>query len=139
MFRHMPEAHTEISLTVGTAPSKRALVVQTGFVGDVVLATALFAPLQAAGYEVHALVRPAAMALVPPGAEIPAGSVVMGVPGRVVASRDNFARVRRNALLYHRNALAYAEGRHDAWRGETFAQWRDELADRLTAGEDLGV
>ncbi len=80
-----------------------------------------------------------AMALVPPGVEIPAGSVVMGVPGKVVASRDNFAQVRRNALIYHRNALAYAEGRHDAWRGEAFAQWREELAQRLAAGEEVEV
>src|SRR6201995_2488631 len=35
-----------------------------------------------------------AMALVPPGTEIPEGSVVMGVPGKVVSSRDNFAQVR---------------------------------------------
>src|SRR5262249_11036912 len=62
-----------------------------------------------------------AMALVPPGTEIPEGSVVMGVPGKVVSSRDNFAATRRNALIYHRNALAYAQGRHDAWRGEEFA------------------
>src|SRR5689334_21481558 len=80
-----------------------------------------------------------AMALVPPGTEIPAGSVVMGVPGKVVASRDNFAQVRRNALIYHRNALAYAEGRHDAWRGEAFAQWREQLAQQLAAGEEVGM
>jgi carbonic anhydrase/acetyltransferase-like protein (isoleucine patch superfamily) len=80
-----------------------------------------------------------AMALVPPGTEIPPGSVVMGVPGKVVSSRDNFAQVRRNALIYHRNALAYAEGRHDAWRGETFAQWREQLAQRLAAGEEVTV
>lgn len=80
-----------------------------------------------------------AMALVPPGVEIPPGSVVMGVPGKVVASRDNFAQVRRNALIYHRNALAYAEGRHDAWRGEAFGQWREQLAQQLAAGEEVGV
>jgi carbonic anhydrase/acetyltransferase-like protein (isoleucine patch superfamily) len=32
-----------------------------------------------------------AMALVPPGVEIPPGSVVMGVPGKVVVSRDIFS------------------------------------------------
>jgi heptosyltransferase II len=48
----------------GVVSPKRALVVQTGFVGDVVLATALFAPLRGAGYEVHALVRPSALPLV---------------------------------------------------------------------------
>ena len=63
----------------------------------------------------------------------------MGVPGKVVATRDNRLATRRNALVYHRNALAYAEGRHDAWRGETFARWRDDIVARLTAGEDVGL
>jgi len=80
-----------------------------------------------------------AMALVPPGTEIPAGSVVMGVPGKVVTGRDNFVATRRNALIYHRNALAYAVGRHDAWRGEDFARWREDILGRLTAGEEVGV
>lgn len=80
-----------------------------------------------------------AMALVPPGAQIPEGSVVMGVPGKVVATRDNLSRTRRNALIYHRNALAYAEGRHDAWRGEEFARWREDILARLTAGEEVGL
>jgi carbonic anhydrase/acetyltransferase-like protein (isoleucine patch superfamily) len=80
-----------------------------------------------------------AMALVPPGTEIPEGSVVMGVPGKVVATRDNFLQTRRNALIYHRNAQAYAEGRHDAWRGEEFSRWRDDVVRRLTAGEEVGA
>src|SRR5262249_51409113 len=78
-----------------------------------------------------------AMALVPPGMEIPDGSVVMGVPGKVVATRDNLLATRRNALVYHRNALAYAEGRHDAWRAEGFAAWRDDMVRRIKAGEDV--
>src|SRR4051794_19276301 len=78
-----------------------------------------------------------AMALVPPGTEIAAGSVVMGVPGKVVATRDNFAANRRNALMYQRNALAYAEGRHDAWRGEEFARWREDVVRRLKSGDDV--
>ena len=80
-----------------------------------------------------------AMALVPAGAEIPEGSVVMGVPGKVVATRDNFAQTRRNALIYYRNAQAYAEGRHDAWRGEGFAAWRADLNARLAAGEEVAA
>jgi carbonic anhydrase/acetyltransferase-like protein (isoleucine patch superfamily) len=78
-----------------------------------------------------------AMALVPPGTEIPEGSVVMGVPGKMVATRDNFAATRRNALLYHRNATAYAQGRHDAWSGEDYAVWRADVAARLAAGEEV--
>jgi carbonic anhydrase/acetyltransferase-like protein (isoleucine patch superfamily) len=80
-----------------------------------------------------------AMALVPPGTEIPEGSVVIGVPGKVLAGRHNFAQVRRNALIYHRNATAYAAGRHDAWRGDDFAKWRDEVTRRLASGEEAGI
>ena len=80
-----------------------------------------------------------AMALVPPGTVIPEGSVVMGVPGKVVATRDNYAANRRNALMYHRNARAYAVGQHDAWSGEDYAAWRTDVAARLAAGEDVGI
>src|SRR5215475_5048220 len=80
-----------------------------------------------------------AMALVPPGSVIPECSVVMGVPGKVVATRDNLPATRRNALIYHRNALAYADGRHDAWRGEAFRGWRDDIVARLKAGEEVGL
>ncbi len=76
-----------------------------------------------------------AMALVPPGAEIPDDSVVMGVPGKVVATRNNFVATRRNALVYYRNARAYAEGRHDEWRQDDFRAWREEMNKRLAAGE----
>jgi carbonic anhydrase/acetyltransferase-like protein (isoleucine patch superfamily) len=78
-----------------------------------------------------------AMALVPPGTEVPEGSVVMGVPGKVVATRDNYVQTRRNALVYHWNALAYALGRHDGWRGDGFAKFRDDIGRRLAAGEDV--
>ena len=77
------------------------------------------------------------MALVPPGAVIPEGSVVMGVPGKVVATRDNFAANRRNALVYYRNARAYAIGKHDAWSGEEFAAWRADIAARMAAGQEV--
>jgi carbonic anhydrase/acetyltransferase-like protein (isoleucine patch superfamily) len=80
-----------------------------------------------------------AMALVPPGTEVPEGSVIMGVPGKVVSTRNNFLATRRNALVYHRNALAYAVGRHDAWRGEEFTRWREDVVGRLTAGEEVGL
>lgn len=78
-----------------------------------------------------------AMALVPAGMEVPEGSVVMGVPGKIVSTRDNFAQTRRNALVYYRNALAYARGRHDGWRGEEFLKWREEINKRLAAGEEV--
>ena len=75
--------------------------------------------------------------IVTAGMEILEGSVVAGVPAKIVARRDNYTQTRRNALIYHRNALFYAQGRHDAWHGEDFAQWSAEISRRLAAGEDV--
>lgn len=62
------------------------------------------------------------------GTLVPPNSVVMGTPGKVVATRDNFAANRINAMLYHRNACAYAVGDHRAWDGPAFdaamMQWK---------------
>ena len=49
------------------------------------------------------------------GTVIPENSIVMGMPGKVVATRDNFRQTHRNALIYYENGLAYAQGRHDVW------------------------
>src|ERR1700679_1354299 len=83
-----------------------------------------------------------AMALVPPGTEIPEGSVVMGVPGRVVASRDNFIQTRRNALVYHTNPpptprAGMMDGvARSSWRGgrTSMRVWPPERKSRPKAG-----
>ena len=49
------------------------------------------------------------------GTIIPPNSIVMGTPGKVVRTRDNSAANRINALLYHQNALAYADGNYRRW------------------------
>lgn len=51
---------------------------------------------------------------------IPDNSIVMGVPAAVRRRRNNWVRTRMNALLYYRNALAYAEGGHRVWSEEEF-------------------
>ncbi len=58
--------------------------------------------------------------LVPEDMIIPPNSIVMGTPGKVVATRNNFVANRLNAWLYHRNALAYARGNHRAWHGPEY-------------------
>jgi len=61
---------------------------------------------------------------------IPSNSVVMGTPARVVRPHNGFVANRVNAMLYHRNALAYASGDHRAWDGAEYeAQsrvWRQD-------------
>lgn len=57
--------------------------------------------------------------IVTQGTVIPANSVAAGVPAKVIKeSSDNFLTTRMNALIYHRNGLAYARGEHRAWDGE---------------------
>jgi carbonic anhydrase/acetyltransferase-like protein (isoleucine patch superfamily) len=51
---------------------------------------------------------------------IPANSIVMGTPAKVVRTANSFVANRLNAMLYHRNALAYAGGDHRAWTGVEF-------------------
>ena len=72
---------------------------------------------------------------------VPPSSIVMGTPTRVVRTANSFVANRVNAMLYHRNALAYVEGNHRAWDGPEYEaemrRWREtaerELASRYGA------
>ncbi len=60
-------------------------------------------------------------------------SIVVGTPGRVVKSRNNWIANRLNALLYYRNALAYSRGDHRAWHGRDFEDYLGAEIERLKA------
>jgi carbonic anhydrase/acetyltransferase-like protein (isoleucine patch superfamily) len=68
---------------------------------------------------------------------IPPNSIVMGTPAKVVRTRSSFVANRVNAMLYRRNALAYAKGDHRAWDGPEYEtelrRWTEE-AERALAG-----
>jgi carbonic anhydrase/acetyltransferase-like protein (isoleucine patch superfamily) len=68
---------------------------------------------------------------------VPANSIVMGTPARVVRTRNNFVANRVNALLYCRNAAAYAKGNHRAWDGAEYEaelrRWQQEAERELAA------
>ena len=51
---------------------------------------------------------------------VPPNSVVMGTPAKVVRAVNSFVANRINAMLYHRNAMAYARGDHRAWDGPEY-------------------
>jgi len=57
----------------------------------------------------------AAHSLLREGTIIPPNSLVVGTPGVVRLTRGASVENRRNALLYHRDALAYTQGDHRAW------------------------
>ena len=52
-------------------------------------------------------------------------TIVAGVPGKVVKTRNNFVANRINAFAYHYNGLAYARGEHRAWDTDQFLRARD--------------
>lgn len=55
------------------------------------------------------------------GTIIPPNSIVMGAPGKVVKSYNSGAANAFNAWMYHRNAIAYAQGEHRLWASEAFS------------------
>ena len=68
---------------------------------------------------------------------IPPNSIVMGTPARVVRTVNSFVANKLNAMLYYRNALAYAKGEHRAWDGPEheaqMAAWKAEIERELAA------
>lgn len=68
---------------------------------------------------------------------IPPNSIVMGTPAKVVRTVNNFVGNRVNAMLYHRNATAYAYGNHRAWDGPEYEaesrRWKSEAEREFAA------
>ena len=68
---------------------------------------------------------------------VPPNSVVMGTPAKVVRTVNSFVGNRVNALLYHRNALAYARGDHRAWDGPEYEaesrRWKSDAEREFAA------
>lgn len=82
--------------------------------------------------------------IVAEGVAIPPNSIVAGVPGKVVAQRNNWVRTRFNAFLYHWNGEAYARGEHRAWDGPAAkarmaAEWARLEAEFAKAAPDNGT
>lgn len=62
-------------------------------------------------------------AYVKDGTVVPPNSIVIGSPAKVIRTQNSWIANRMNALFYHRNALAYAQGDHRAWDGPDFEAW----------------
>jgi carbonic anhydrase/acetyltransferase-like protein (isoleucine patch superfamily) len=73
------------------------------------------------------------------GTVIPPNSIVMGMPGKVVRSQNNWVENRLNAELYYRNALAFAAGNHRSWSGPEFDGWYHARREQLRRILDDGV
>jgi carbonic anhydrase/acetyltransferase-like protein (isoleucine patch superfamily) len=70
-------------------------------------------------------------AFVRDGTEVPPNSIVVGSPAKVIRTHNSWIANRMNALIYHRNALAYAKGDHRAWEGAEFERWAGATLERL--------
>jgi diacylglycerol kinase family enzyme len=44
----------------------------------------------------------------------------MGTPAKVVKTANSWRKNKMNAVLYYKNALAYAKGDHRAWSAPGF-------------------
>jgi carbonic anhydrase/acetyltransferase-like protein (isoleucine patch superfamily) len=75
-------------------------------------------------------------AFVKEGSIFPPGSIIAGVPARLVRERDAGPENRLNAWLYHRNAEHYRRGDHRAWEGPGFEAWLAEMRDKIARGVD---
>ena len=71
------------------------------------------------------------------GTVIPPNSIVMGMPGKVVRTRNSGAANKLNAWMYIQNGRAYARGNHRAWDGEGFAAEAGVMLKRFQ--EELGA
>ncbi|MBM3502404.1 MAG: gamma carbonic anhydrase family protein [Alphaproteobacteria bacterium] len=74
---------------------------------------------------------------------IPANSVVMGLPAKIVRTRNNWIANRMNAFMYEQNAAAYAEGNYRVWSSPALsaamqrkaAELAEEFAKRYPGAE----
>ena len=76
-------------------------------------------------------------AMVTEGKVFPPGSVIAGVPAKVIAERDSSRENRVNAWQYHRNALFTARGDYRSWLGPEYEKWLADMRAEIEADRDL--
>ena len=65
------------------------------------------------------------------------GSIIAGVPAKVIATRDSARANRLNAWQYHRNAEHTRRGDHRAWDGPDYQHWLEAKRAEVEDGRDL--
>ncbi len=76
-------------------------------------------------------------AMVTEGVEVPPGSILAGVPAKVIGQRDSARANRLNAWVYHRNAERTRRGENRAWTGEEYERWYVEKRAEVETDRDL--
>ncbi len=67
---------------------------------------------------------------------IPDNSIVVGSPGKVIKSRNNYIANRLVANFYYENALAYAQGDHRRWSDPGFVEKMKDVEAQLKSEEE---
>ena len=78
-------------------------------------------------------------AFVKEGSVFPPGSIIAGVPAKVIKQRDCARDNRMNAWQYWRNAQAYRIGNHRAWEGADYERWVVEIRAQIDRDADRGM
>jgi carbonic anhydrase/acetyltransferase-like protein (isoleucine patch superfamily) len=76
-------------------------------------------------------------AMVPEGRVYPPGSIIAGVPAKVISERDSARANRLNAWVYHYNAERSRKGDFRAWTGEEYARWHAAKRAEIERDADL--
>ena len=65
----------------------------------------------------------------------PENSVIAGVPGKVIATKNNYVENRVNAMAYYENAIAFSKNNHRRWSEQDFQSkingWRRQFESEL--------
>ena len=75
-------------------------------------------------------------AFVTEGTICPPGSIMAGIPAKVIKQRDCARENRLNAWQYWRNAQAYRAGDHRAWDGPAYHAWLADLQAKIARDAD---
>lgn len=67
------------------------------------------------------------------GTVIPDNSIVAGVPAKVIGNRNSYVENKLNALAYHENALAYANGNYRRWSDPEYKAIMEQHQAKLEA------
>ncbi|MBF0279453.1 MAG: gamma carbonic anhydrase family protein [SAR324 cluster bacterium] len=65
------------------------------------------------------------------GTIIPENSIVVGTPGKVIRTQNNWVSNRYNAWIYQKNALAYAQGSDRIWADANYQKEAEAEMQRL--------
>ena len=69
----------------------------------------------------------------------PENSVIAGVPGKVIATKNNYVANRINAMAYYENAIAYSEQNYRRWSEQDYQDkvdsWKEQFESEILSNQ----